>query len=209
MFKHTLKPPPKGTYTCFPHPNHPTLFSLMKRVNKIAQKNINKAPKYLYIGKGNHSMPEGKKYIMVHFAMHIIGAGQTNTTLDGGGFFLSLKHKHKQVIKQEMNKKVEMKKEKSAKSKNEENEQNEEDLVEQLMPMTISDLTIRNADSHGIYGYFTDRKEALGFHLQRVTVLESYRHGVYSGKTNILQKKNNKRTKKEHQKTNKKRDPCP
>ena len=88
MFKASLKPPPKGGFTEFPHPNHTSIDSLMNRLNALHEEDersfprVTTAPTFLYIKAGIYEI-EGH-YVKIKYAINIVGAGQGKTTLYGG-----------------------------------------------------------------------------------------------------------------------------
>ena len=52
MFKASLKPPPKGVFTEFPHPNFTSLWSLMNRLNQVYEEDPSRAPTIFFINEG-------------------------------------------------------------------------------------------------------------------------------------------------------------
>ena len=90
MFNASL-PPGLGTgeykgcvYTEYPHPNHPSLESLIARCNELHREDPTRAPTILFIQEGVHEA-EGH-YLRITYPMKIIGAGQEKTIIQGGGF---------------------------------------------------------------------------------------------------------------------------
>ena len=92
MFNASL-PPGLGTgeykgcvYTEYPHPNHPSLQSLIVRCHEVNAMDPRRAPTILFIQEGVHEV-EGH-YLRIGYPMKIIGAGRNKTTLVGGGFMI-------------------------------------------------------------------------------------------------------------------------
>ena len=59
MFNAALKPPPKGMkgkWTEFPHPNHPSLESLIARCHQLYDEDPRRAPTIIFIKEGNHEV---------------------------------------------------------------------------------------------------------------------------------------------------------
>jgi hypothetical protein len=86
MFNVALKPPPKGRkgkWTEFPHPNHPSLESLVLRCHELHDEDPRKAPTIIFINEGDHEVDE---VLCIKYPMRIIGAGRDKTTIRGGGF---------------------------------------------------------------------------------------------------------------------------
>ena len=69
-------------YTEYPHPNHPSLESLIARCNELHRENPTRAPTILFIQEGVHEV-EGH-YLRIGYPMKIIGAGQEKTIIHGG-----------------------------------------------------------------------------------------------------------------------------
>jgi hypothetical protein len=103
MFKASLKPPPKGKWTEYPHTNHASIDSLFNRCKELYDEDPTKAPTIIFIKAGEHEVEgyvlvcpysdedeDGKlhmvPYLSITYPMKIIGAGQDNTFIQGGGF---------------------------------------------------------------------------------------------------------------------------
>jgi hypothetical protein len=90
MFNASL-PPGLGTgeykgcvYTECPHPNHPSLQSLIARCNELHREDPRRAPTILFIQEGVHEVDES--YLEICYPLKIIGAGQDKTIIHGAGF---------------------------------------------------------------------------------------------------------------------------
>ena len=107
MFNASL-PPGLGTgeykgcvYTECPHPNHPSLESLIARCHQLYDEDPAKAPTVLFIKEGEFDVNES--YLEINYAMKIIGAGRDKTTIRGGGFYIQgKKEKGKNVLLKDM-----------------------------------------------------------------------------------------------------------
>ena len=102
LFKDSLKPPPPGIYTEFPHPNHTSLDSLINRMNVLHDEDPTKAPSIIFIAKGDHEIegyfedqnvgtadiiePLHVPYLLIKYPLIIFGAGRDMTAIHGGGF---------------------------------------------------------------------------------------------------------------------------
>jgi len=98
MFKASLKPPPKGKWTEYPHLNHTSIDSLFNRCKELYDEDPTKAPTIIFIKAGEHEVegyvPHSDEYgnfpmvpyLSITYPMKIIGAGQDNTFIQGGGF---------------------------------------------------------------------------------------------------------------------------
>ena len=84
LFRDSLKPPP--IWTEFPHPNYPTLKSLLSRLHKSWQKDSSKSPKWILIGEGVHN--EHGETLMLVFPVELIGEGRDKTIIIGGVMIL-------------------------------------------------------------------------------------------------------------------------
>ena len=84
LFKDSLKAIPKGMYTEFPHPNHTSVQSLIKRCHELYEAEPTKAPVIFFIKKGRYDVKEN--YLHIQYPMKIMGAGQDKTFIQGGGF---------------------------------------------------------------------------------------------------------------------------
>jgi hypothetical protein len=94
MFKASLKAPPKGIFTAFPHPNYTSLWSLMNRLNQLYEENPSRAPTIFFINEGVHTClsedeEDDDNDLIVTYPMQIIGAGRDQTFVKGGGFFIT------------------------------------------------------------------------------------------------------------------------
>ena len=90
MFNASL-PPGLGTgeykgcvYTEYPHPNHPSLASLLARCDELYREDPTRAPTIFFIKEGDYEVDED--YLRINYPLKIIGAGQDNTFIQGGGF---------------------------------------------------------------------------------------------------------------------------
>jgi hypothetical protein len=120
MFKASLKAPPKGMFTVYPHVNHTSIDSLLNRLNALHSLVPHLAATIVFIQEGEHQV-EGyqrepyedededdeeelhKPYLIIKYAMKIIGAGRDKTILLGGGFeFKGTKEEGKEVNMQDM-----------------------------------------------------------------------------------------------------------
>jgi len=99
MFKASLKPPPKGKWTEYPHTNHASIDSLFNRCKELYEEDPRKAPTIFFIKAGEHevevsvddddsdAMPnlEGEEdQLLITYPMKIIGAGRDKTIIHGG-----------------------------------------------------------------------------------------------------------------------------
>ena len=87
MFNASL-PPGLGTgeykgcvYTECPHPNHPSLKSLLRRCYELYLEDPTRAPTILFIKEGVHEV----KHLYIRYPLKIVGAGQEKTIIQGGG----------------------------------------------------------------------------------------------------------------------------
>ena len=88
-------------YTMFPHPNHPSLDSLMTRCDELHREDPTKAPTIIFIQEGNFEVNES--YLRINYAMKIIGAGRDKTIIHGVGFRITgTKEEGKEVVVQGM-----------------------------------------------------------------------------------------------------------
>ena len=106
MFNASL-PPGLGTgeykgcvYTEYPHPNHPSLESLIARCHELHARIQARAPTILFIQEGVHEV-EGH-YLRITYPMKIIGAGQDKTIIHGGFEIRGTKEEGKRVDMQGM-----------------------------------------------------------------------------------------------------------
>jgi hypothetical protein len=91
----------KGKWTEFPHPNHPSLESLMTRCHQLHDEDPRRAPTILFIKDGVHQV-DGT-YLNINYPMKIVGAGQDKTIIQGGGFnILGMKEEGKRVTLSDM-----------------------------------------------------------------------------------------------------------
>jgi hypothetical protein len=93
VFKASLKAPPKGIFTEFPHPNFTSLWSLMEQLNHVYEEDSRRAPTIFFINEGVHACVNGNddeadndNDLPVTYPMQIIGAGRDKTFIQGGGF---------------------------------------------------------------------------------------------------------------------------
>ena len=98
--KQSLKPPPKGKWTEYPHLNHTSIDSLMNRCEELYEEDPRKAPTIFFIKEGEHEVEgyfedeyedeDGKPamvpYLLITYPMKIIGAGRDKTFITNGGF---------------------------------------------------------------------------------------------------------------------------
>ena len=56
MFKASLKPPPKGKWTEYPHTNHASIDSLFNRCKELYDEDPTKAPTIIFIKAGEHEV---------------------------------------------------------------------------------------------------------------------------------------------------------
>jgi hypothetical protein len=107
MFNASL-PPGLGTgeykghvYTECPHPNHPSLESLIARCHQLYEEDPTRAPTIIFIREGEHEVEEN--YLCITYPLKIIGAGRNKTTLVGGGFMIQgEKEEGKNVVLKDM-----------------------------------------------------------------------------------------------------------
>ena len=86
MFNASLKRMPKdlkGKFTQFPHSNHTSLQSLLRRCHELYEEDPTKAPTIIFIKEGNH---EAVEELCINYSLQIIGAGRDTTFITGGGF---------------------------------------------------------------------------------------------------------------------------
>ena len=106
MFKASLKAPPKGMFTVYPHPNHASVDSLINRLNALHSVVPHLAATVVFIQEGEHEIDgyqrepdedDGDDYddndlheslLVIKYAMKIIGAGRDKTFLRGGGLIV-------------------------------------------------------------------------------------------------------------------------
>jgi len=106
MFNASL-PPGLGTgeykghvYTEYPHPNHPSLTSLIARCHELHDEDPRRAPTILFIKEGHHQVHE--YYLTITYAMKIVGAGRDKTIIHGGFLISGAKEEGKRVDMQDM-----------------------------------------------------------------------------------------------------------
>jgi hypothetical protein len=108
MFKASLKAPPKGIFTEFPHPNFTSLWSLMNRLNQVYEEDPRSAPTIFFINQGVHACvnedeEDDDNDLIVTYQMQIIGAGRDKTFIQGGGFEITgTKEEGKTVVLKDM-----------------------------------------------------------------------------------------------------------
>jgi hypothetical protein len=104
MFNAALKPPPKGMkgkWTEFPHPNHPSLESLIARCRQLHDEDPRRAPTIIFIKEGVHEVDED--YLKINYPLKIVGAGRDKTIIHGGGFNIQgMKEEGKRVTLSDM-----------------------------------------------------------------------------------------------------------
>ena len=77
MFKTSLKAPPKGIFTEFPHPNHASIDSLFNRCKELHDEDPTKAPTIIFIKEGEHEV-EGYQSDMFDVLIHVPAYPQEN-----------------------------------------------------------------------------------------------------------------------------------
>jgi hypothetical protein len=82
-------------YTIFPHSNHLSLDSLMKRCDELHREDPTKAPTVIFIKEGDYEVEE--EYLYINYAMKIIGAGRDKTIIHGGFVISGAKEEGKRV----------------------------------------------------------------------------------------------------------------
>jgi hypothetical protein len=116
MFKASLKPPPPGMFTVYPHLNHTSLDSLFDRLNALHSVVPHLAATVVFIQEGEHevrgyerepyeddAVDRHEPYLRINYPMKIIGAGQDKTFIVGGGFQIEeVKEEGKRVDMQGM-----------------------------------------------------------------------------------------------------------
>jgi uncharacterized protein YkuJ len=89
---HTVLPGPTctGVYTIFPHPKHPSLNSLMNRLNAMARVEGSNLPENLFLANGVHVIEIYQRYgrdcniVEIHFPISIIGESREHCIVRGG-----------------------------------------------------------------------------------------------------------------------------
>ena len=153
MFKASLKPPPKGMFTEFPHQNHASIDSLFNRCKELYEEDPRKAPTIIFIKAGEHEVEgyvedeeeededEFEPYLLITYAMKIIGAGQGKTFIRNGGFRIEgTKEVGKNVV--------------------------------------LKDMTISETSEHGVYGY-----KGLSWLCDSLTITQCGQFGVQAYKS--------------------------
>ena len=108
MFKASLKAPPKGVFTEFPHPNFTSLWSLMNRLKYLYEEDPRRAPTIFFINEGVHACvnedeEDDDNDLIVTYPMQIIGTGRDKTFIQGGGFHIKgTKEEGKNVVLKDM-----------------------------------------------------------------------------------------------------------
>jgi hypothetical protein len=123
MFKASLKAPPHGVFTKYPHSNHTSIDSLFNRCKELYDEDPTKAPTIFFIKDGVHEIqgyyeehePEHEDdsdydpedyhvpWRLIQYPMQIIGAGRDKTTLCGGGLRIEgTKEEGKNVVLKDM-----------------------------------------------------------------------------------------------------------
>jgi hypothetical protein len=118
MFKASLKAPPPGKWTEYPHPNHASIDSLFNRLNALNFLVPHLTATVVFIKEGEHDIQGYERepaaaaaaeeafedalhepYLRVKYAMKIIGAGRDKTFIQGGGFQIQgAKEEGKKVV---------------------------------------------------------------------------------------------------------------
>ena len=73
-------------YTECPHPNHPSLESLLHRCYELYLEDLTRAPTVIFIKEGVHEVEED--YLRISYPLKIVGAGRDKTCIVGGGFLI-------------------------------------------------------------------------------------------------------------------------
>jgi hypothetical protein len=158
MFKASLKPPPKGKWTEYPHLNHTSIDSLFNRCKELYDEDPTKAPTIFFIKEGEHEVEgyfevsydvedgdfqqDHQPYLLVQYAMQIIGAGRDKTFLANGGFKIP------------------------------------EGTQEEGKRVNMQDMTISGASDSGLHNY-----NGLSFLCDRMTFTQCGCHGVWAYNT--------------------------
>jgi hypothetical protein len=107
MFNASL-PPGLGTgeykgcvYTESPHPNHPSLESLIARCHQLHDEDPTRAPTILFIKEGVHEVDD-KRSLNIRYPLKIVGAGRDKTIIQGGFRILGTKEEGKNVRLRDM-----------------------------------------------------------------------------------------------------------
>jgi hypothetical protein len=145
MFNASL-PPGLGTgeykgcvYTEYPHPNHPSLESLIARCHELHDEDPTRAPTIIFIQEGVHEVDES--YLEICYPLKIIGAGQEKTIIHGGGFHITgTKEEGKRVVLKDMTI----------------SETSDNGVTGYYGLSWLCDsLTITQCDTHGVFAYST------------------------------------------------------
>jgi hypothetical protein len=83
-------------YTECPHPNHPSLESLIARCHQLYDEDPRRAPTIIFIKEGEHEVEED--YLYIHYPLKIVGAGRDKTTIHGGFMIQGTKEEGTQVV---------------------------------------------------------------------------------------------------------------
>ena len=112
MFKASLKPPPKGKWTEYPHTNHASIDSLFNRCKELYDENPRKAPTIFFIKAGEHEVEgyfedeydedERENHLRINYPLKIIGAGRDKTIIHGGFLIQGTQEEGKRVDMQGM-----------------------------------------------------------------------------------------------------------
>jgi hypothetical protein len=102
-------------FTEYPHQNHASIDSLFNRCKELYEEDPRKAPTIIFIKAGEHVVEgyerededgemEHHPYLLIQYAMQIIGAGRDKTFLTNGGFDIQhgTKEEGKEVNMREM-----------------------------------------------------------------------------------------------------------
>ena len=113
MFKASLKPPPKGKWTEYPHTNHASIDSLFNRCKELYEEDPRKAPTIFFIKAGDHEVEvsvdeddedeDGREnQLLITYPMKIIGTGRDKTIIHGGFKIQGTNEAGKRVDMQDM-----------------------------------------------------------------------------------------------------------
>ena len=112
MFKASLKPPPKGKWTEYPHTNHASIDSLFNRCKELYDEDPTKAPTIFFIKEGEHEVEgyfedeydedERENHLRINYPLKIIGAGRDKTIIHGGFLIQGTQEEGKRVDMQGM-----------------------------------------------------------------------------------------------------------
>ena len=83
-------------YTECPHPNHPSLESLIARCHQLYDEDPARAPTILFIKEGVHKVV-GQRSLNIRYPLKIVGAGRDKTIIQGGFWIGGTKEEGKNV----------------------------------------------------------------------------------------------------------------